>query len=299
MALSYTPYFPELFDDGLIKRVKHPAEIDFDPARVARPWPIEAVGKRYFVSGSADDLIHYTSCVIACCPENARAWSHSGPSSDRGPPSWDALALGRVGERPWKQYWNEFHRRSGRIASSGYPWVLNADIEYCAATVDGAVLADLLAEMGSDPSAVRIFAATHRAWHQFGFPGLPVTGTFSLLTRAYLLEVEQCLRSRGIIFLKTIDDFRLFCKSPDEYESLLLGLRDCLAVRGMRLNESKNRFQQFGGPHATSRRWRLILKGKVRYGLVRPLLVRLSRLRMLRPICLFLLKAMVKRPASA
>lgn len=296
VALSYTPYFPELFDDRLINRVKHPSEIDFDPDNVARPWPIDAVGKRYFVPGSADDLINYTSCVIACCPQIERAWELSGPDEDNGPPARDELAQGRIGEWPWKQYWNEFHRHSGRIANSGYPWVLNADIEACAAKIDAGILAHLLSEWGSDPSAVRIFATMHQSWHQFGFSGLPVIGTFSLLTRAYLLEVEQCLRSRDIVFLKNIDDFRLFCKAPDQHESLRLAISDCLAVRGMRLNESKTRFEQFGTPHATSRRWRSIFKGKFRYGLVRPFLVRLTNYRMLRTVCLLLLKAMARRP---
>ena len=80
--------------------------------------------------------------------------------------------------------------------------MLNVDIESCAAMIDGQVLAKILSAWGSDPSAVRIFAAMHRAWHHLGFSGLPVTGTFSLLNRAYLLEVEQCLRGRGIVFLR-------------------------------------------------------------------------------------------------
>ncbi len=298
VALSYTPYFSELFDDRLINRVKHPAEIDFDSDNVAQPWRIEAAGKQYFVPGSTEDLINYTSCVIACCPQIKQAWELSGPSEDCGPPSRIELALNRIGEGPWKNHWNEFHRRSDRIANSGYPWVLNADIETCASIINTEILANLLSEWGSDPDAVRIFASMHRAWHQFGFPGLPVTGTFSLLSRAYLLEVEQCLRGRGILFLKNIDNFRLFCKLPEEQELLQLAIRDSLAMRGMRLNESKYQFHQFGTARASSRRWRLILKGKGRYGFVRPFLVRLIRYRMLRPICLFLLRAMVRRPGK-
>jgi hypothetical protein len=298
VALSYTPYFSELFDDRLIGRIKHPADIDFDPARVARPWLIEAAGKRYFVPGSAQDLIHYTSCVIACCPQIKHAWELTGPDADNGPPAQDELALGRIGERPWKHYWNEFHRRSGSIANSGYPWVLNADIESCAAMIDGEGLAELLSEWGSDPDAVRIFAAMHRAWHHFGFSGLPVTGTFSLLNRAYLMEVEQCLHGRGIVFLRSVDDFRLFCKTPAEQESMRLAIRNCLATRRLRLNESKTRFEQFGGPRSTSRCWRLIIRGKARYGLIRPALVRLTACRVLRPFCLSMLWALVSRPAK-
>jgi hypothetical protein len=294
VAQSYTPYFPELFDEGLAKRVRHPADIDFDPARVGRPWPIKAAGKRYFVPGSFDDLIHYTSCVIACCPAIERAWADSGVSEDCGPPTRDELAQGLVGEAPWKQYWNEFHRRSREIAKAGYPWVLNADIENCAAAIDGEKLADLLLEWGCDRDAVRIFGDIQRAWRGFGFPGLPVTGTFSLLTRAYLLEVEQRLRDREIIFLRTIDDFRLFSRTRREQEAMIMAIVDCLAVRDLRLNESKTRFEQFGGAGATSRRRLLIIRGKGRYGLVRPLLVRLTARRMLRWFSLFLLQKMVK-----
>ena len=296
VALSYAPYFPELFDEELINRIKHPAEIDFDPAKVVRPLAIEAAGRRYYVPGSADDLINYTSCVIACSPQIGYSWDRSGSDEDTGPPTRDELALGRIGEKPWKRYWNEFHRRSGRIVGSGYPWVLDTDIQNCAAEIDGRTLAKLLSDWGSDPSAIQIFSTMHQVWRRFGFFGLPVIGTFSLLTRAYLLEVEQCLRGRGIVFLKNIDDFRLFCESPDERESLQRAISDCLALRGLRLNRDKTWFYRFGGPRAGSRRWRLILRGKFRYGVVRPILARSTTYSIVRPISLRLLQARMKRP---
>ncbi len=298
VALSYAPYFPALFDEPLSRRIRHPSEIDFDPARVAAPWPIHAAGKRYFVPGCLEDLLDYTSCAVAVCPAIRRAWRHTGTAADCGPPSWDELWMGRVGERPWKAYWNEFHRRSRAIADSGYRWVLNADIERCAERIDAGVLARLLAEWDADPDAVRVFAAMHRTWVACGYPGLPVIGTFGLLTRLYLLSVEDCLYRHGIPFLRSIDDFRLFCRSPDDEEPALRVLRESLAARGLRLNESKQMFQQHGTPQASWRRWRLIVKGKVRYGSLRPVLVRLTRWRLLRPLALAWLRRMVRRPGD-
>jgi hypothetical protein len=295
VALSYTPYFAELFDDRLIQRVRHPSEMDFEPSGVTRPWPIEAVGKRYFVPGSVQDLVDYTSCVIACCPQIEDAWKRIGADTDVGPPMQAELAMGRIGEKPWKQYWNEFHRRSRDIADSGYSWVLNADIEACAARIDGEALALTLSDWKADPDAIRIFGAMQQAWHRFGFTGLPVIGTFSLLNRVYLLDVEQCLRRKDIIFVRNLDDFRLFCRSETERVSAQTAIRDCLAKRGLKLNERKSHFEPFGAPRSSSRRWWLIIKGKGRYGLFRPFLVRLTRHRALRPFCLLMLRAMVRR----
>jgi len=296
VALSYAPYFPALFDQTLGARIRHPSDIEFDPARVAAPWPIHAAGKRYFVPGCHEDLLDYTSCVIAVCPAIRRAWSHAGTTADCGPPSWDELQRGRVGELPWKTYWKELHRRSGAYAAAGYRWVLSADIERCAERIDAGVLARLLTEWDADPDAVRIFAAMHRAWADHAYTGLPVIGTFGLLTRLYLLSVEDCLHRNGILLLRSIDDFRVFCRSAEDEGAALHLLRESLAARGLRLNESKSMFQLFGTPQAFWRRWRLIVRGKLRYGLVRPGLVRLTRWRPLRPFALALLRRMVRRP---
>lgn len=298
VALSYTPYFPALFDGSLGRRVRPPSAIELDPARVAAPWPIQAAGKRYFVPGRLEDLVDYTSCVIALGPAIRRAASAVGTSADCGPPSWDELQAGRVGERPWKSYWNEFHRRSDAYAAAGHPWVLNADIERCAESIDAGALARLLGDWDADADAVRVFAAIHRAWADRGFRGLPVIGTFALLTRFFLHPVEATLHRHGLPFLRSIDDFRLFCRTPDDREAAVRLLRESLAARGLRLNEHKHRFQRHGTPQAFWRRWRLIVKGKVRYGAVRPVLVRLTRWRSSRPIALAALRCMVRRPAE-
>lgn len=295
VALSYTPYFAELFDERLIQRVRHPSEMDHDPSGVTRPWPIEAVGKRYFVPGNAQDLVDYTSCIIACCPQIEEAWKRIGVDADVGPPMQAELAMGRIGEKPWNQYWNEYHRRSRDIADSGYSWVLNADIEACAARIDADALALTLSDWNADPDAIRIFKAIQQAWRRFGFTGLPVIGTFSLLNRVYLLDVEQCLHHKNIIFIRNLDDFRLFCRSETEQEATQTAIRDCLARRGLKLNERKSRFEPFGKPRSSSRRWWLIIKGKGRYGLLRPVLVRLTHYRVFRPFCLLVLRAMVRR----
>jgi len=296
VALSYTPYFPALFDEALGRHARPPSAVEIDPSRVAAPWPIQAAGKRYFVPGSLADLLDYTSCVVALCPAIRRAASDAGTSADCGPPSWDELQAGSVGERPWKAYWNGFHRRSNAYAAAGYPWVLNADIERCAESIDAGRLARQLSEWDADADAVRGFADLHRAWAERGYRGLPVIGTFGLLTRFYLLPVEATLHRHGIPFVRSIDDFRLFCRSPDEREAALRLLRESLAARGLRLNERKLRFQRHGTPEAFGRRWRLILKGKVRYGSLRPVLVRLTRWRPARPLALACLSRMVRRP---
>lgn len=254
------------------------------------------MGKRYFIPGGVQDLLDYTSCVVACCPNILDAWKRIGPDADVGPPSLDELAEGRVGEKPWNHYWNEYHRRSREISHSGYPWVLNADIEACASRIDGEALAQTLSGWGADEDAVRIYTGMQQAWRGFGFSGLPVVGTFSLLNRVYLLEVEQCLRGKGIAFIRNLDDFRLFCRSATDQEPTQTAIRECLAERGLSLNERKSHFERFGRPRSASRRWWLIIRGKGRYGFFRPVLVRLTKYRLLRPFCLRMLKAMVSRP---
>jgi hypothetical protein len=211
--------------------------------------------------------------VIECVDAIDRAWKEVGADRDCGPPDPDELSAGRLGKGPWKRYWNEFHRRSGAIAGQGRPWVLNPDIENCAGEIDADRLADVLAGLGAPTESVQDFARMHQAWRRHGFPGLPVCGTFSLLTRAWLLDVERCLQARGFEFLRSIDDFRLFCASTDEQDDALDALTTCLNARGMRLNPAKSRFERFGTPQSTSRRWRLIFRGKGRYGYLRPVLV--------------------------
>lgn len=298
VTLSWTDYFPQIFDDDLAARVRHPSEISFDPAAVAVPYRIPVRNKRFYVPGRLEDLVDYVSCVVACYDGIRTAWQTSGCEEDCGPPRLQELEQGSLGEEPWDSYWNAMHSRVNDLVAAGYPWVLNADVESCAESIDTTVLSKLLAECGSDPDAVRILDAMHQAWRDAGFAALPVFGTFGLLLRLYLLEVERTLREQGILFARVLDDFRILCRSPEEKDSMLEVLERALALRGLRLNEGKTFIYRPADNEAAARRWLARIRGKVKLGIARPVLVRSLRWEPARPAAFALLEVLNRKSAD-
>src|SRR5713226_5170809 len=58
------PYLAELYRDDLESRVVHPANLD--KRDFAPPLLLHRGLKRWYLPGSADDLVLHTSCVVAC-----------------------------------------------------------------------------------------------------------------------------------------------------------------------------------------------------------------------------------------
>src|SRR6267143_1184450 len=146
------PYLPELYRRDLQGRITHPANA---PRReFARPLVLPLHGHNYYIPGSADDLLLYTSCVAACCEALVLAWRPDADDFDMGPPLASELSDGSFGRhRTMQAYWARMRRRETRFLSEGFSHVVYADIARCIENVDPQRLTDLLTDAGANPDA--------------------------------------------------------------------------------------------------------------------------------------------------
>ncbi len=72
--------------------------------------------------------------------------------------------------------------------------------------------------------------------------GLPIGPQFSRpIAELILNEIDQILIDNDIVFIRYVDDYRLFCKSENEaYKSLAFLAQKLYDILNLKLNEQKN-----------------------------------------------------------
>lgn len=271
-ALSWTGYLRELFDDDSL-RIEHPETIRQRLDPIAPPRRVRIGTKWYFVPGSITDYLSYYSSITACLPAIYKAWLEHGTSEDCGPPSQPELQSGEMGNARWAAYWNLMHENVSASPRNGLEYVLQADVRSMASSMERKRLLRRLASIKCDDSALYVLDRLMASWEKHGHSGIPVTGSFSLMNRVYMMPLEDQLRQHGFIFYRVLDDFRILCKGPEEKEQALDALRESLFSVGLRLNDSKTKFYRIGDPSARRMRRALVMRGKLAMD-ARPVLVR-------------------------
>ena len=165
-----------------------------------------------------------------------------------------------------------------------------ADIAGCAGSLDHIRLSEILRHRGAPGRAVDLLDAMHRGWWDFGAQGLPLGPTFWVLLRFYLQGVDERLYRAGVPFVRCVDDYRLLSHGEDEAEKQISVLREALASQGLQLNESKTRIFTRAGVRSLASQKRLIWTGRLKEGVLKPVLTELLRFSMLRPAVLPVLK---------
>jgi hypothetical protein len=284
-----SPYVAELYRDDLQRRIVHPANAA--PRNFAHPLLIPRRQRRYYLPGSADDILLHTSCVVACCHALVRYLPADSDAFDFGPPLIRELSEGSFGRhQTMMSYWARLDLAMQRHFDAGFSHVLFTDVARCIESIDPERMLVLLREADADDDAIRLLEKMHRFWQRAGCRGLPLTAGFRVLIKLYLKSVDDRLRSEGITFLRLQDDFRLFCHGENEARHALSILSDALAACGFTLNERKTCIFSRSELRWSWKKRRLDWTRTLSQGVGLPALSDALRFRALRPSALRLLR---------
>lgn len=282
------PYAGELHADGFAARIEPPARIP--QGDVSPPLRIVHAGKEYFIPGSADDLVAYTSSVVACLPAILASLVPDAPE-DCGPPSYRQMEERRCGSPAFvRSQWRRLDGRTQAHLATKRP-VAVADVREFGRSVDTALVLDKLDMAGADPHALAHLRRLYSAWDAYGATGLPLTGCVSIMSKLVLAEADVELRRRNIDFTRIQDDYRIFAEDEDDASRAVEALREALRGLGLSLNPSKTEVLRPGAKSAATRRG-LALQRLLRMGVVRPLLGDLLRWRLSRPLAIRALRVL-------
>lgn len=283
-----SPYLREIYD-SLPRGAVHPADVRL--RELAHPLMIRRGRRDYFLPGSADDLLLYTSCVVACCPAIIRSLPADFDAFDYAPPLIRELSEGSFGQYPLSVcYWNRMKRASQQYFDAGYSYVLFTDISRCSDSVDIKRMLSLLTQAHTDAGAVRILEQMHRSWLRAGCRGLPLTGGSRVLFKLYMRGVDERMRKEGIAFLRFNDDFRLFCRAKEGAREVFSCFEKVLASAGFAANKSKTHLFSCDELHRAWKARKLDWMRTLNAGVVMPALSEALRFRLLRPSAYRLLR---------
>jgi hypothetical protein len=285
-----SPYLADLYRPDLASRIVHPAEAPV--GNFARPIHLAGAPRRWYLPGSAADLLLHTSCVIACQDAVVRHLDAFSDANDLGPPLLSELSAGSFGDRATMfAYWEQMDARTRHPLDSGFSHVVITDIRRCIESMDPRRTLNLLRQAGSCPDAVRVLSAMHESWERAGCRGLPLVAGFRLLIKLYLKEVDDRLRAEGISFIRLQDDFRLFCLSERDAAQALAVLTEALTASGLSLNREKTLVLPAGEFRRSWQKRMLDCKRTFSRGVLFPFLSDSLRVPMLRPAVIRLLRA--------
>lgn len=274
------PYLSELFADGFAARIVRPDAIAIGD--VSPPLRIVHAAKEYFIPGTADDLVAYTSSVVACVPTLLGTVLADAPE-DYGPPSFRQMQEGSCG-RPgfMRAQWRRLDARTRRHLDTNRPVVV-ADIREFGRSVDTGLIVRKLAESGADRHALAHLHRFYSAWNACGAAGLPLTGCVSIMSKVVLADADAALRRGNVDFARIQDDYRLFADDDDDAARAVEALQGAIGGVGLSLNPVKTTILRPGG---TSEAWRTFhaVRRLFRLGVARPLLGDLLRWRISRPL---------------
>jgi len=287
------PCLADLFRADLRERIQ--ALVAGDHTEFARPLRFELTNKRYFYPGSSTDLITFTDGVVGCLPAISRALGPAVDDLDLTPPLAADLSRGECGAiGVMALHWNRLVATVGQQQFEGGV-VVHADIRRCFGSLGRERLVKLLDDAGADERSIARINGLMEHWQRHGCPGVPMALVSWPLVKLYLQRVDQQLRDSGIRALRLGDDYRLLCRSGSEAERALEVLEKILAGVGLGMSKEKSWFEHSGdGGDALKRRQR-IWHGRLKGGVLRPLLSESLRFPIVRPVALPLLRWLASR----
>jgi len=131
-------------------------------------------------------------------------------------------------------------------------WVVDADIQNCFDSIDGARLLKLVAARVQDPLLLcyierwleaRIFNTADGVPQKAGASQGSVLSP--LLANIYLHPVDQCLMAQPHAFIRYADDLMLCCRRKVDAEETLALLQRALAIQALQLNPRKTWIRHF------------------------------------------------------
>lgn len=282
------PCLEELFHEDLHERIQ--AIVSGDHTGFARPLRFELTKKRYYYPGSSADLIAFTSGVVECLPAISRKLGPTVDDLDLTPPLADDLARGEGGAiGVMAIHWNRLVKMvDQRRFETGV--VVHADVRRCFGSLGRERLVRLLDEAGADARSITRIDRLLEHWHRHGCPGVPMAFMCWPLVKLYLRKVDLELRAAEIRAIRLGDDYRLLCRTNSEAERALELLGNALAGVGLELSKDKSWFEHSADSGDALKRRRRIWYGRLKLGVLRPLLSESLRFPIARPVALPLLR---------
>jgi hypothetical protein len=136
-----------------------------------------------------------------------------------------------------------FRQKSKELSDSGkYKIKVITDISNFYDRLNLHKLENILKEIGCDEATVGKLNDVLMRWsHQQSY-GLPVgTDASRLLAEAMLINADNELSKNRIKFVRYVDDYRIFCKSPEQAYEAMQVLDSALRAEGLFLNSGKTR----------------------------------------------------------
>lgn len=154
-----------------------------------------------------------------------------------GPPGW------RVKNRRYLQAARRMDA-SRYLESSSFSGVAFLDIRQYYPSIDGAILAHTLAELGVPNESVDLLGQFLREWcFTWGVDGVPIGPEASgVIGNVFLRPVDEALRRHKVAFSRYSDDYWLFLRTPAEQCSIEQLVQSELEVLGLSLNASKTKY---------------------------------------------------------
>lgn len=260
--------------------------------RVALSPPLQFLiqGKPYFYPGSMDDMIAFHAAVLGCLPAISRSLGAASDEQDLTPPLAADRLRGECGSiGVMALHWQRLVARVDDLRFEGGV-VVHADIRHCFQSVDRQRVTQALDECAADSSSMARLSELMAVWEKHHCPGVPMTMVSWVPVKLVLQPIDRQLQREGIRSLRFGDDYRLVCPSEAAARSAVTVLAEALADAGLKLSAEKTWFEHWGDPGDARQRRRRIWKGRLKVGLVRPLLAESLRFPVLRPMTLPLLK---------
>lgn len=168
------------------------------------------------------------------------AWSQGDPDMAYRmvQPSEESVPVEWIEDR--LSNWREWTSKSLQLLSQGARYVLFTDIFNFYDNIDLNLLGSCLRELPLDPQFVELMMLCLRRWSTPGGRGIPQGCTASdILSKLYLNSVDVALRNKGLVYLRYVDDIRVFCVTKHEAKQALADLTIRLAHKGLGLNTEK------------------------------------------------------------
>lgn len=282
------PCLAELFQSNLRDRVIR--IVSGKRTAFAPPLQFLIVDKPYFYPGSLDDMIVFHAAVLGCLPAISQNLGAAADEQDLTPPLAEDLMRGECGSIGMMAlHWQRLVKRVEELRFEGGV-VVHADVRRCFPSIDRQRVIQSLEESAADSSSINRLNELMGFWEQHHCPGVPMTMVSWLLVKLALQPVDRELQRVGIRSLRLGDDYRLLCPSDVAAQSAVSVLAGALADAGLEMSAGKTWFERWGDPGDARQRRQRIWKGRMKVGLVRPLLAESLRFPVLRPMAFPLLR---------
>ena len=150
------------------------------------------------------------------------------------PPGWRVFHHGYGGDR-------NRAREKAFVDSDSFGAFATLDVRHFFPSISTAVLATSIAQLGGDDLAIADIGQYLDSMQQLrGVVGLPVgIDASGCLANATVSEVDAMLRGAGYDFSRFSDDYHLYLRTYEQFESVLPEARALLGLKGLRLHPKK------------------------------------------------------------